>query len=178
MVKGILVSLAAADLLLLAFSAYMGGGWVANTQVAFVTSALVLGASMLSYARMVRSRIEAGAIPYDSRDMIDKMDDPHDLYSDDAPKTVQENKANAAAIKEAIKEEKQRMKGQRRSPLEVLRDSRASMSIYRLGAYVLLVFGFFYLNGNKLLQPLPYLIGLGIPVAVVVVSLMKNKEVQ
>ncbi len=178
MVKGILVSLVAADLLLLIFALFMGRGWLVNTQVAFVTSALVMGASMLSYARMVRSRIEAGAIPDDSRDMIDQMDDPHDLYSDDAPKTVQEDKADAATIKEAIKEEKRRIKEQRRSPLEALRDSRASMSIYRLGAYVLLVFGFFYLNGNKLLQPLPYLIGLGIPVVVVVVSLMRNKEVQ
>ncbi len=176
MVGKILGALLAVDAVLLAISAFAGKGWMINTQVAYISSAIVLGASMVSYARMVHSRIEAGAVPDDGLDTIDKLEDPHDLYGDDGSLEAEKEINSINDIKEVIKEEKSRPKVSHRSPLEVLRDSRASMSLYRLGAYVLLVFGFFYLNGNKLLQPFPYLIGLGMPVLVVVVMLMGNRE--
>lgn len=176
MVKKIIIVLVTVDLVLLAIGAYIGGNWMVNSQIAFITSALVMGASMLSYARMVKSRLEAGEIPGDDRDVIEQLDDPHDLYSENISQNTAKETADVPTLKEAIKEEKNRMKSQRRSPLEALRDSRASMSVYRLGAYALLVFGFFYLNSNHLLQPLPYLIGMGIPVAVVVTTLMSNKD--
>jgi len=162
------------DLILLAVAGWQGGSWVVNTQVAYFTSAVVMGASMFSYARMVQGRLESGAIPdMDDRDMIDKMEDPYGLYDDSLQA---DEEVSSADIKEAIKEEKQRMKEQRRTPMQALRDSRAAMSIYRLGAYGALLFGFFYLRGNHLLEIMPYLIGLGLPMVVIVVSLMMRKE--
>ena len=175
MIRLILLALGAGDILLLIFAAMRGGDWVINTQVGYWTSALVMGASMLSYARMVQGRLAAGMIPdTDDRDVIDRLDDPHDLYSDDLPmeEETEVSPATPAEIKAAIKEEKQRRKGQKRSPLAALQDSKPFMSIYRLVSYALLIFGFFYLNGNHLLQPLPYLIGLGIPTVVIVAVLM------
>lgn len=167
--------LAAVDLALLMVAWAMEGSWVVNTQVAYLTSALVMGASMFSYARMVRGRLESGTIPdMDERDMIDKMEDPYGVYDDTAPTEATESvkEADPAEIKAAIQEEKQRMKAQRRTPMQALRDSRAAMSIYRLGAYGMLLFGFFYLRGNHLLEILPYLIGLGLPIVVIVAVLM------
>ena len=162
--------LVAADMVLLAVAWRMGGHWVINTQIAYITSALVMGGSMFSYARMVKGRLESGVIlDMDDRDMIDTMEDPYGLYDD----TVTEE-SDSVEIKETIKVEKQRMKKQRRTPAQALRDSRAAMSIYRLGAYGMLIFGFFYLRGNHLLEIQPYLIGLGIPIVVIVAGLMRR----
>ncbi len=168
--------LAVVDLIVLVVAWVMGGNWVVNTQIAYFTSALVMGGSMLSHARMVRGRLASGAIPeVDDRDMIDKMEDPYGVYDDTAPATTPKE-TDPAEIKAAIKAEKQRMKTQRRSPMQALRDSRAAISVYRLGAYGVLLFGFFYLRGNHLLEIWPYLIGLGLPIAVIVAALMMRPE--
>jgi len=172
-----LIALAGVDILLLVFAQMQGGHWVANTQVAFVTSALVMGASMFSYGQMVRRRLDADMIPdLEDRDVIDVLDDPHDLYRESAEETVSQEQEDlsAAEIKAAILEEKKRLKAQHRSPMALLRDARPFMSLYRLVAYGLLLFGFFYLRGNKLFEPLPYLIGLGIPIVVIVAVLMRQ----
>jgi len=172
-VKKIVVFLMLADILLAAVSLFVGKGWLVNTQTAFLTSALVMAASMFSYGQMVKRRIENDEVPEMSdRDVIDKLDDPHDLYRDDNAEEMNDTKN----LRKALREEKLRIKANRRSPYEMLKDSRASMSIYRLGAYALLVFGFFYLSSRNILQPLPYLIGLGLPVAAVVAALMSSKE--
>lgn len=176
----LIAALAAGDVLLLAVAWYQGEHWMANTQMAYLTSALVMGATLLSYARMVHARLDAGMIPdSDDRDVIDKLDDPHDLYSDDTPAEVTEEEppaASPAEIRAAIREEKQRLKARKRSPMALLRDSKPFMSFYRLLSYGVMIFGFFYLNGNHLLQPLPYLIGLGLPPLVIVAMLMRDKE--
>ncbi len=145
--------------------------WLLNTQIGFISSALVLGASMFSYSQMVYSRLEGGtAVPTDDRDEIDKMEDPYDLYGEDSPvdETLQ--------LKEAIKEEKQRMKQNRRSAYQTLKDSKASLSILRLGAYLLLFVGFFYLSRNQLLHIPSYLIAMALPIVIIVGLLLTKKE--
>ena len=163
------------DGLLLAAAAWMGGDWVVNTQIGYITSALVMGGSMLGYAQMVRSRLASGAIPYiDDREMIDRIDDPHQLY--EAASSEPEIPANAETLKATIREEKARHKVHRRSLGETVRDSRAAMSLYRLGAYGVLIVGFLYLRGHHLLQIAPYLIGISLPIAVIPAALMLQKE--
>ena len=160
------------DLLLAIISLLLGRmDWLLNTQIGFISSALVLGASMFSYSQMVYSRLESGtATPTDDRDEIDKMEDPYDLYGEDTPvdETLQ--------LKEAIKEEKQRMKQNRRSAYQTLKDSRASLSILRLGAYLLLFVGFFYLSRNQLLHIPSYLIAMALPIVIIVGLLLTKKE--
>ncbi len=160
------------DLILLLVSGLLGRmDWLLNTQIGFISSALVLGASMFSYSQMVYSRLESGtAVPDDDRDEIDKMEDPYDLYGEDAP--VDETQQ----LKEAIREEKQRMKQNRRSAYQTLKDSRASLSILRLGAYLLLFVGFFYLSKNQLLHILSYLIAMALPIVIIVWVLLTKKE--
>ncbi len=177
---GVLVWLVAADVLLLVLAGSLGGHWVANTQVAYITSALVMAASMFGYRQMVHRRLEAGTVmAEDNRDTIDHLEDPFDLYGEASsghPDMQYKPNADAPTIREAIRDEKQRMKQQRRSLPEIVRDARPALSAYRLIAYGLLLFGFFYLNGHHLFLPLPYLIGLGIPVAVMVAAMMGHGE--
>ena len=156
------------DIAVLAVAVWMQGDWLINTQIAYVTSALVMGGSMFSYANMIRQRLAAGVIPDGGdRDTIDQLEDPFDLYSEAEP-SAEAEPVSAEMIKSAIHEEKTRMKAHRRSVTQGLRDSRAAMSLYRLGAYGVLIFGFFYLRGNHLFQPLPYLAGLAVPIVVII----------
>jgi len=160
------------DICVIALSLLLGRvDWLLNTQIAFFSSALVLGASMFSYSQMVYSRLSSGtAVPDDDRDTLEKIEDPHDLYSDE------ETVVDAQHLKEAIKEEKQRMKQHRRSLYQMLKDSRASLSFLRLGAYLLLFIGFFYLSKNELLHIPSYLLGLALPIVIIVGLLVTNKE--
>lgn len=159
------------DSLLIGFCIFMGDrDWLYSSQIAFFTSALVISASMISYRKMVNRGVALGAIVTDdNRDELDKLDDPHDLYSEDEGNS--------------LKEEKAKLKENRRSLKEVAKDSRASFSFFRLGAYIILVLGFFYLNRHDYLHIPSYLISLSFPPLVIVSILLseaytKTKELQ
>ncbi|RLA67738.1 MAG: hypothetical protein DRQ78_02215 [Epsilonproteobacteria bacterium] len=125
-----------------------------NMQIGFVSSSLVMIASFLSYRRMVNT-----GVLYETPDVnepidtIDKLEDPYDLYSENI--IEEENK---------------------RSFPELIKNSKASLSIYRILAYVILVFGFFYLNRNAFLYLPAYLLALGLAPIVLLVVLVKSKN--
>ena len=76
-----------------------------NTQIGFLSASLVMLASMKSYKRMVDARVEHNIITIDdTRDTIDKLEDEHDLYSEEI---VEDDTVD---IRDAVKEEKARMK--------------------------------------------------------------------
>ena len=153
------------------FLSYLFGEshWLINTQMAFIPSSFVMFGSMLSYQSMVQGRLNVGAIPDDERDTLDKLEDPYDLYDDIAHKEDKDK-----TLVEVVKEERANLKKSRRSIWQTTKDSKASFSFYRLGAYLLLIFGFFYLNNNKLLDIPIYLLSLSIPSIVIVVILMRK----
>ncbi len=144
--------------------------WLINSQIGFITSSLVIFGSILSYRSMVQGRLNVGAIPDDERDTLDKLEDPYDLYDDEKPKNDEEQ-----TLVEVVKEERENLKKNRRSFWETTKDSKASLSFYRLGAYALLIFGFFYLNSNKLLDISSYLFSLALPPIVIVIMLLRQK---
>ena len=142
-----------------------------NTQIGFVSASLVMLASMKSYQRMVDARVEHGIIMMDdSQDTIDKLEDPYDLYGEEVEQVEEK------PLVEVVKEERKKLKGNRRSLGETLKDTKAALSIYRIGAYVFLIFGFLYLNRHGLLQIIPYILALSVPMLVVVFVLISNKE--
>ena len=142
-----------------------------NTQIGFISASLVMLASMKSYKRMVDARVENNIITFDdTRDTIDKLEDEHDLYSEEI---VEDDTVD---IRDAVKEEKARMKQNKRSMSETLRDTKAALSLNRIGAYVVLVLGFFYLNRHGFLMVPAYILALSIPMLVVVFVLLSNKE--
>ena len=140
--------------------------WLINSQIAFITSSLIMFASIISYRNMVKSRIDAGLIiAEDNRDTIEKIEDPYDLYDE----------SKETSMQEIIKEEKETTKKNRRSIWQVTKDSKAALSFYRLGAYALLILGFFYLNNNKILNISFYLYSLALPPIIIVAILMRKE---
>ena len=168
--KNTIFALVVVDLIII-FLAYFFGGeyWLVNSQVGFVTSSFVMLGSMLSYQSMVQGRLNVGAIPDDERDTLDKLEDPYELYDEEKIKNDEEK-----TLVEVVKEERENLKKSRRSLWQTTKDSKASLSFYRLGAYGLLVFGFFYLNSNNFLDIPIYLVSLGLPSIISVVMLMRK----
>jgi len=161
------------DLLLLISAMIFGGKvWVYNTQVGFISATLIMIASVISYRRMVNTRVEHGIVTLDdSKDVIDKLEDPYDLYSEEI--TESEEDQNLA---EVVKEERQKLKENRRSLGQTLKDTKAALSLYRLGAYAVLILGFMYLNRQGLLHIPSYLLSLSLPPMIIVIMLVTQKE--
>jgi hypothetical protein len=172
--KKVLFTLLLVDLSL-AFIVYMWKGqvWLINSQVAFFSTSLIMLASMQSYKNMVLNALDTGAVADDGRDTLDKLEDPYELYDE-----VEDGQVNdkEKTLVEVVKEERDNLKKGRRSIWETAKDAKASFSFYRLGGYGVLVLGFFYLNSNKVLELIPYLIFLSIPPFIIVLTLMQNKE--
>ena len=80
-----------------------------NTQVGFVSTSLILFASIASYSKMVQVGVDNNVIAYDDTvDVLDQIEDPYDLYTEDI---VQEEKA----LVDVVKEERQKLKASTRS---------------------------------------------------------------
>ena len=170
-------TLLALDIVIITICMFFGNrDWLYTSQIGFFSSALIIGASMVSYRRMVERgvNLNGGIALDDNRDELDKLDDPHDLYSKE-----EDNKERD--LVEVVKEERANLKSKKRSFKEVIKDSRASFSWFRLVAYGVLVLGFFYLNRHSYLHIPSYLISLSLPPLVVVFVLLsesysKSKE--
>jgi len=142
--------------------------WFINSQIGFITSSLVMIASIISYRNMVKSRVDAGiVVAVDNRDTIEKIEDPYDLYSENLSE-------DDKPMSEIVKEEKAKLKKNRRSIWQVTKDSKPALSFYRLGAYTLLILGFFYLNNTHQLDITSYLFALSIPPIIVIITLMRK----
>jgi len=142
-------------------------------EIGFLSSMLVIIASLMAYRRMVTTRVEHNIITYDdSKDVIDILEDPYDLYSEDN----KENQ-NEVDLVEVIKKERQKVKSDSRSLFEILRDTKAALSVYRLGGYVILILGFLYLNRHGLLHIPTYIIALGLPPILIVGLLVQDKTI-
>ena len=170
--KKIINALLIIDIGILIFCLLSGNRtWLVNSQIGFISSSLIMFASIISYRNMVQARVEMGMVTVDdNRDTLDKIEDPFDLYSEEE-NTLNEEKS----FKEVVREEKKKLKKSRRSLWQTAKDSKASLSIYRLGAYGVLIFGFFYLNNNGILNISSYLFALSLPPVIVVVMLMRQE---
>jgi hypothetical protein len=119
---------------------------------------------------MVNARVKHNIVTMDvSKDVIDKLEDPYDLYSEDEA-------AEEKSLVQTVKEEKKKLKENRRSLFQTIKDTKAALSFYRLGAYALLVLGFLYLNRHGLLQIPSYILSVGIPSVILVWVLLAEKE--
>jgi len=139
-------------------------------EIGYISSALVVLASLAAYKRMVDTRVELNIITLDdSKDVIDQLEDPYDLYSED----IIEDEAKD--LVEVVKEERKKRKDNR-SIYQILKDTKAALSVYRLGAYAVLILGFLYLNRQGLLHIPTYIIALGIPPVIIVLIFLREKD--
>lgn len=170
--RKILTVLVTVDVLLLIISLILFDiNVVYNTQIGYITSTLVMVASIVSYRRMVNARVKHNIVTMDdSKDVIDKLEDPYDLYSED---DIDDEEKDFA---QTVKEEKKKLKENRRTVFQTIKDTKAALSIYRLGAYAVLILGFLYLNRHGILHIPSYIISLGIPSLILVWVLLKEKE--
>ena len=141
-----------------------------NTQFGFISASLIMLASMKSYQRMINARVALDLVTIDdTKDVIDQLEDPYDLYSEDV---VEEDKD----LVEVVKEERQKLKANGRTTAQTLKDAKAALSLYRVGAYILLILGFMYLNRQGLLHVPSYIVALSVPMLVVVYILINDKD--
>ena len=170
--RKILTVLVAVDVLLLLISIiFFDINVVYNTQIGYITATLVMVASIVSYRRMVNARVKHNIVTMDdSKDVIDKLEDPYDLYSEEV---IDDEEKDFA---QTVKEEKKKLKENRRTVFQTIKDTKAALSIYRLGAYAVLILGFLYLNRHDMLHIPSYIISLGIPSVILVWVLLNEKE--
>ena len=169
--RKILIVLVSVDILLLVVSViFFDIKVLYSTQIGYITATLVMIASIMSHRRMVNARVKHNIVTMDdSKDVIDKLEDPYDLYSDD--EVVEEK-----SLAQTVKEEKKKLKENRRSVYQTIKDTKAALSFYRLGAYILLILGFLYLNRHGLLHIPSYIISVGIPSVIFVWVLLNEKQ--
>ncbi len=64
---------------------------------------------------------------------------------------------------------------EKRSIAQSLQDASSAISLYRVGAYIVLILGFLYLNRHGLLHIPTYILSIGIaPIVIVVILLREN----
>lgn len=124
--------------------------------VAMISSMLIVVGSLYAYRNMIQSRVGDVDVS-DTKDAIDMMDDPYDLYEEEREQEITD-------IKQMIKEEKARQKGNVLK--NTTQNASAMVSIYRLLPYGFLIIGFIALKNSNALSILPYLVGLaaGMPI--------------
>ena len=149
--------------------------WLLNTQIAFISSLLITIASFISYKKNIQNRLSnfdySKISKGEDRDKIDEIDDPYDLYTE--YEEIPENELTAEKIKEIINDEKSKVK--RNSVKNTIFSASGFLSIYRIFGYIILIFGFFVLNNNKIFMPIAFIIGLGIvPFGVLISKLIKK----
>jgi hypothetical protein len=150
--------------------------WILNTQVAFFSSLIVTFASYLGYKKNILKRVDTHVNSDDEYDELDKMDDQYDLYSPDIEQIEMDRELTKEGIKEEIKKNKQALK--KNNTKNFIGAFGAMSSLYRIGGYVLLVVGFFFLNNNGYLEVVPYIAGfLIVPISALVLNFfIKNQS--
>ena len=139
-----------------------------NTQIGALSALLVALGSFMGYRHTIQNEVErvAGMNLDDDRDEVSKIDDPYDLYDEEV---INEAPVSDEEAKRIFQEEKEKLK--RRSTIKnIFLTYRGIFSPFRILGYFLLVFGFFYLEGNGYLQLIPYLLGLSILAATTVIA--------
>ncbi len=134
-----------------------------NFQIAFFASVLILLGSTYSYKRLVDRRVASEDRP-DDTDLLDKIDDPFDLYSEEI--TAQALESEEVDLKTVVKEEKERLKQNKQTFKNTAKSTPALVSLFRVVPYLFLVLGFIGLKNNGYLELTPFLIGLGVGIVV------------
>jgi hypothetical protein len=150
--------------------------WLLNTQIAFVSVMNIVIGSFLGYHKNIMKQVDS--FDKDSQtsldnDAIDKIEDPHDLYSKDG--VAKEKEISAEEFKKIVDEERVKQKGNKFQ--NTIKSATGFASLYRILGYVLLITGFFYLNNNGNFEPMAYIVGVSIiPISILVVSFIKNDK--
>jgi len=154
------ISLILATEFLVALSLLVSFEFYVNLQVAFASSLFIILGASYAYKSMIDNQVESGNFE-DKRDLLDEIEDPHELY-DDEP--INDAPAEDLDLKQIVKEERAKIKTM--SVKSLKHGARGSVSFFRLIPYVFLVLGFIALENNALLNVFVYLPSLAIGIVV------------
>jgi len=135
-----------------------------NLQIAFLSSLFVILGSSYAYRKMVDKQVASDMVE-DKRDLLDEIEDPHELY-DDEP--INDAPVEELDLKAIVKEEKKKIKTL--SVKSMKHGAKGSASLFRLIPYVFLILGFIALKNNELLDIAIYLPSLLVGIVVGSVS--------
>lgn len=144
------ISLALVTQLIILTTYFISFNFYINLQIAFLSSFFIMLGSMYAYKKMVNTQLESEVIDED-RDLLDKIEDPHELYEE----VVAEDIDSGKDLKTIVKEEKKKIKTFNVKSMK--HGAKGSVSIFRLVPYIFLILGFIALNNNKLLDIKVYL---------------------
>lgn len=131
-----------------------------NFQVGFLSAFLIIIGSSYAYSRMVDSQVAHGNYE-DKRDILDTIEDPHELYGDEE---INDAPAEELDLKAIVKEEKAKIKTF--SLKSAKYGAKGSLSAFRIVPYILLILGFIALKNNNLLDLWYYLPALTVGIIV------------
>lgn len=140
----------------------------ANIQVAFFSSLFVILGSSFAYSKMVKMKVASDEID-EKRDLLDEIEDPHELY-DNQP--INDAPVEDLDLKAIVKEERAKIKTF--SLKSIKHGAKGSVSMFRLVPYLFLVLGFIALENNNLLDLSFYLPSLLIGI---IVGSISSKEI-
>jgi hypothetical protein len=150
MVKRAIKIISITELLILA-SFFVSFSFYINLQIAFLSSFFIILGSMYAYMKMVDKQVQTQEYE-EQRDLLDTIEDPHELY-DDEP--INNAPAEELDLKAIVKEEKKKIKIVNFKDMK--KGSKAGFSLFRLIPYLFLVLGFIALKNNNLLEIAVYL---------------------
>ena len=159
MVKKAIKLIAISELLIIATNLISFSFYI-NLQVAFLSSLFVILGSSFAYRKMINNQVESKTFE-DKRDLLDEIEDPHELY-DDEP--INNAPVEELDLKEIVKEERAKIKTF--SMDSAKHGVRGSVSLFRLAPYIFLILGFIALKNNELLDVFVYLTSLFIGIVV------------
>ncbi len=122
-----------------------------NLQIAYLSAFFIVVGTSYAYKRMIDTQVATTATTPE-RDLLDKIEDPHELFDD-----VDINNAPAEELdlKAIVQEEKAKVKVL--SIKNIKHGAKGSMSAFRLVPYLFLILGFIALKNNEILNLSIYL---------------------
>jgi hypothetical protein len=166
MVIKVIKPIVVAEILVLGSYFYSAAAF-ANIQVAFASSFFIILGSSLAYRGMVKNKLSSETYE-DKRDLLDEIEDPHELYDEVA---INETPVEELDLKAIVKEEKAKIKTFSLSSIK--HGAKGSVSLFRLVPYLFLILGFIALKNNEVLDLSFYLPSLLI--GIIVGSLVSNE---
>ncbi|WP_373002357.1 hypothetical protein [Sulfurimonas sp.] len=158
--------IAISELLIVATSLFSFSFFI-NLQIAFLSSLFIILGSSYAYRKMVDTQVASDMVD-EKRDILDEIEDPHELYEEDSINYAPVEELDLRAI---VKEEKKKIKT---FSLESMKHgAKGSSSLFRLVPYLFLVLGFIALKNNQLLDIAIYLPSLLVGI---VIGSMSGKE--
>jgi hypothetical protein len=149
MMKKIINRLALTEVVIVPTSIYSFEFFI-NLQVAYLSALFIVLGTSFAYKKMINSQVSSQAVTED-RDLLDKIEDPHELFEQD----INNAPAEELDLKAIVKEEKAKVKVL--SIKNMKHGARGSMSAFRLVPYAFLILGFIALKNNELLNLSIYL---------------------